>query len=355
MRFRQGMDEMIKKITIQEIAAELELSRNTVAKALTNSDTVAYDTRMLVIRKAWEMGYQKMSPSILEEYKLAGNTTPVKTVTILVRREVSVFWNSIIVGISDELNMNNCRMRLSFISAEDERDLVLPRDFQEDMDAVILMSVFNPKYTELILSRNLPVVFLDEPIGDFSIPNNCDTIVTHGRASVRKLTMALIGQGLEKIGFIGDITYCESMRERFDGYMDAMTSSGLTVDPSLLFTRRLPELFSDAEIENIIKGIKNMPEAIVCANDDIALKCMRALKKHGYSVPADVAITGFDNEESLTQADPKLTTVSVKHQMLGKRLVRQLLWRMEHMDFPREIVYISTDPIFRRSSQKYRN
>ena len=135
---------MIKKVTIQNIAAELGLSRNTVAKALTNSDTVAYDTRMSVIKKAWEMGYQKMSPQILEEYKLVENSVDNKTVIILAKRELSVFWNTIVVGISDELNHNNCRMRLNFVSAEDEAELVLPRDFQDGVDAVILMSVFKP-------------------------------------------------------------------------------------------------------------------------------------------------------------------------------------------------------------------
>ena len=142
---------MIKKVTIQDIAAGLSLSRNTVAKALNNSETVAYDTRQMVIKKAWEMGYQKMSPSILDEFKLAENPAGNKAVIILAKRELSVFWNTIIVGISDELNRNNCRMRLNFISSEDEANLVLPRDFQDGADAVILMSVFNPDYTELIL------------------------------------------------------------------------------------------------------------------------------------------------------------------------------------------------------------
>lgn len=343
---------MIKKVTIQEIAAELDLSRNTVAKALTNSDTVAYDTRITVIKKAWEMGYQKMSPSILEEYKLIESTPENKTVIILARRELSVFWNSIIVGISDELNRNNCRMRLSFISFEDEESLTLPRDFQDGIDAVILMSVFEPKYTELILRKNLPTIFLDNPIGRYDLAHNCDALITEGKTSVRKLTESLIAQGMKEIGFIGDITYCESIRQRYDGYVEAMTDAGLKLDEGIIFTSHLHDKYSYTEVEEIINGLKKIPEAIVCMNDDIAIKCMRALQKKGLNIPRDVALTGFDNEEILTQADPKLTTVSVKNQMLGKRLVHQLLWRMENRDFPRETISIETKPIYRRSSSK---
>ena len=342
---------MIKKVTIQEIAAELDLSRNTVAKALTNSSTVAYDTRMLVIKKAWEMGYQKMSPSVLEEYKLSGSTE-TRTVVILARRELSVFWNSIIVGISDELNKNNCRMRLNFISKEDENELILPRDFQDRADAVILMSVFEARYTEQILKLNLPTVFLDSPIGRYNLEHNCDAIVCEGKSSVADLTESLIAQGMTKIGFIGDVTYCESMLQRYSGYCAAMEAAGLKRDEHIIFNSHLPGMYSNTEVSNIIAGFPYIPEAIVCSNDDIALKCIRALAKLGLGCPSDVAVTGFDNEEILTQAEPRLTTVNVKNQMLGKRLVQQLMWRIENPDYPRETVSIATKPIYRNSSKK---
>ncbi len=343
---------MIKKVTIQDIAAEMGLSRNTVAKALSNSETVAYDTRLGIVRKAWEMGYQKMNPSVLEEYKIVENRADNKTVIILAKRELSVFWNSIIVGISDELNRFNCRMRLNFISSEDEENLVLPRDFYEDADAVILMSIFNPRYTESILEKKLPTVFLDSPAGDFEIEHNCDSIICEGASSVRKITDSLIKQGLTSIGFIGDVTYCESIRQRFSGYCSAMADNGVRVDPGIIFTKHLPEMYSHAEVEEIIGGFKYIPQAIVCSNDDIALKCIRALVRKGLKCPGDVAVTGFDNEEALTQAEPKLTTVLVQHQMLGRRLVQQLLWRMSNPAYPVETVLLATKPIYRRSSMK---
>ncbi len=343
---------MIKKVTIQDISAELGLSRNTVAKALTNSDTVAYDTRMSVIKKAWEMGYQKMSPSILEEYKLVENSADNKTVVILAKRELSIFWNTIIVGISDELNHNNCRMRLNFISAEDEEELALPRDFQDGVDAVIMMSIFRPEYTELILKKNLPTVFLDCPIGSYDLENNCDSVICEGRSSVYQITENLISQGMTSIGFIGNINYCESINQRYQGYRAALAAHGLKIDESIMFTKPLPETYSHSEVEKIMNSFPYIPHAIVCANDDIALKCMRALMKKGLKCPNDVAVTGFDNEEALTQADPKLTTVMVHNQMLGKRLVQQLVWRIKNPDFPKETVSIATKPIYRKSSLK---
>lgn len=345
---------MIKKVTIQEIAAELNLSRNTVAKALTNSESVAFDTRMTIIKKAWEMGYQKMDPAILEEYKITPATNEPKTVLVLARREMSVFWNSIIVGISDELNHNNFRMRLGFVSPEDEANPVLPRDFQDRIDAIILMNVFEPRYTELILKRDLPTIFLDCPIGRYNLEHNCDSVITEGRSSVAALTKSLLNQGMTKIGFIGDITYCESMNQRFSGYCMALAEAGMRLDESIVFNSHLPEQYSYSEVDDIINKFPFVPEAVVCANDDIALKCIWAYSKRDIKCPEDIAITGFDNEEVLTQADPKLTTVSVKNQILGRRLVQQLMWRLKNPEFPRETVSIATKPIYRCSSMRKR-
>lgn len=344
---------MTKKVTIQEIAAEMNLSRNTVAKALMNSDTVAYATRAEIVRKASEMGYQKMSPSVLEEFKLSKFSNESRTVIIMARRELSVFWNSIIVGISDELNRNNCRMRLNFISAEDEANMVLPKDFDDAVDAVILTSIFEASYTKMILSRELPTIFLDSPIGRFALQHNCDSIVTEGRESVAAITESLICQGMKKIGFIGDITYCESFFQRYAGFCSAMQAAELRIDWDIVFSSSLPQNYSNAELEEILDKFPYVPDAIVCANDDIALKCLRAYIKRGVNCPQDIAITGFDNEERLTQAESKLTTVSVHNQMLGQRVVQQLMWRMQHPEFPKETISIATKPIYRKSSQRF--
>ena len=341
---------MIKKVTIQDIAEELQLSRNTVAKALTNSNVVAYDTRMAVIKKAWEMGYQKMDATMLEEYDLIDSSEKKRTVIILARNEMSLFWNSILVGISEELNSHNCRMRMAFVSPENEKDGVLPDDFKDEIDAVILMSVFEPVFTERVLKEKLPTVFLDSPIGHYRVEHNCDSVICDGRESVAAITKTLIDQGLRKIGFVGNITYCESLYQRYQGFVEGMDSAGLVIDESIVFTEHMPQMYSIDEVESIVNRFPYLPDAIVCANDDVAFKVMRAYIKKGIRSPRDYAITGFDNEEVLTQADPKLTTVGVRNRMLGRRLVQQLMWRILNPDFPKESVHIATKPIYRSSS-----
>lgn len=343
----------MKKVTIQDVARELNLSRNTVAKALNNSDTVAYETRYLVIEKAYEMGYSKLSPVVLNEFKLRNKIDETKTIVVLTRREISVFWNSIIMGISDELNKYGCKLQFNFISEQDEKNLVLPLDLQADVSGVLILSVFSDEYISQIMKQNIPTVFLDAPRDVERFLSYGDVIICEGKNSVKKVTRDLISQGLESIGFIGDITYCRSIYDRYLGYVEALKEAGLKQDSSILVTSHTDyKYYKTQEVDAAIATFPYMPEAIVCANDDIALDVIRCLKKRGLSVPEDVAVTGYDNVEGMAQVEPILTTVRVGNQRLGRRLVQQLMWRLQNPSFPKEIVYIGVEVIFRQSSQK---
>jgi transcriptional regulator with XRE-family HTH domain len=155
--------DSMKRVTIQDVARELNLSRNTVSKALSNSSTVAYETRYLVIEKAYEMGYSKLSPAVLNQFKIRDKLDNTKAIVVLARREISVFWNSIIMGISDELKKYGCKLQINFISEQDEKNLNISFEQQRDIGGIIVLSVFSNEFISQIIKQNLAVVFLDCP------------------------------------------------------------------------------------------------------------------------------------------------------------------------------------------------
>jgi LacI family transcriptional regulator len=343
----------MKKITIQDVAKELNLSRNTVAKALNNSDTVAYETRYVVIKKAYEMGYSKLSPIVLNEYKIKDRLEKTKTVVVFVRRELSTFWNRIIMGISDELNKNNCRLQLNFISEEDEINHIPPLDMQSEMSGIIILNVFNKSFLELIIRKDVPVVFLDGPSNVHEISGLGDVVIFEGFNSTRLITEHLIEQGIEKIGFIGDISYCRTIRDRYDGYMAALLNHGIQPEEQFVITNHVEyRYYKQEEIIRELEKLDGMPEAFVCSSDDIAKDVMLWLKRRGIKVPQEVAVTGFDDKEEVELLSPPLTTVHIGNQRMGRRMVQQLMWRLENMDLPKETITINTEIVIRESSVK---
>ncbi len=345
--------KQMRKVTIQDVAGELDLSRNTVAKALNNSETVAYETRYLVIKKAYEMGYSKLSPVVLNDFKIKDSLERTKTIVVFARRELSAFWNRIIMGISDELNKNNCRLQFNFISEEDEANHVLPLDMQTDMSGIIILSVFRKSYLELIIKKDVPVVFLDGPSNVHEIAGWGDILLFEGYNSTRILTEHLLSQGMKKIGFIGDTTYCRTIRDRYEGYAAALEQYGILPEDKFVFNRHVEHrYYRQEEIAKVMESLTAMPEAFVCANDDIAKDVMLWLKKKGIRIPEEVAVTGFDDKEEVELLSPSLTTVHIGNQRMGRRLVQILMWRIGNMDLPKEIVIINTETVIRESSVK---
>jgi len=346
-----------RRVTIQSIAKELNLSRNTVSKALKDSQDVSEETKHLVIRKAMDMGYSKLSPVLLRRYDIGVKSTGDKSIVVLARKEDSIFWSSIIMGISDGVNQLGSTLQVNFVSQHDEKNLILPLNFHNKVEGIIFLNVFSKKYIDEIVRCNgdTPAVFLDAPSDVQTIGHYGDIIVLEGFSSIQKITQHLIKQGIKKIGFIGDITYCKTMHDRYQGYLAAMKSSGLEVDDSIVAVYHPPNRFYEfGEVEAALKRFPYLPEALVCANDDIALNAIKYLKLQKISIPQDIAVTGYDDLESTMHVvEPFVTTVGFSKQGLGKRLVQQLMWRMDNKDFPNEVVYIGGNVIFRRSSFKH--
>ena len=88
----------------------------------------------------------------------------------------------------------------------------------------------------------------------------------------------------------------------------------------------------------------NMPQAIVCANDAMAIGAMERLQQNGYRIPEDVIVTGFDNDELSEFFVPSLTTVDRRQELLGENAVNLLFERSDDVN-----VQIDTKTIYRES------
>ena len=90
----------------------------------------------------------------------------------------------------------------------------------------------------------------------------------------------------------------------------------------------LEESFNSASGYDMMKKIlsmKNRPTAVFAASDAIAIGAMRALKKHGYRIPEDVSIIGFDDIYISGYMEPALTTVHIPRHYMGRLAVKRLI------------------------------
>lgn len=338
------------KVTIQSMARDLNLSRNTVALALKKSEHVSPRTQEMVCRYAAKVGY--LEESVRQEEKTEEKKT-VYHIMIVRKADKAVYWDKVINGISREASKNNCQIHVGVITDEEEKMGQLPLGLDEKIHAVFCVKLLNWDYMKKIKEKGYQIIVLD----DYKKSKGAalgDVVRIEGADPVAIMTRHLIDQGMRRIGFLNEHSNSyETMYDRYSGYQEAMEEAGIVMEKALVKPdMEGRDFYSEEKFEKLAKEYREtMPDAIVCGNDQIAQRLTQAFRKIGIRVPEDIALTGFDDDEA-EHMDPFFTTVHVNANWLGQRMVQSFLWRMQNLDAPYEKIVVSGDVIIRKSSCK---
>ncbi len=338
----------MSKITIQDIAREMGLSRNTVSLALKGSPSVTKRTQERVRKYACEVGY-------LEEYHPKAYRKDEKIQVMLLRKpDIAVFWDKIISGISEEASAQNFQMQVAVVNAEAEETMQLPNGIDNNIKAVFCINPFEREYVKKIKDMGIMIFSFDGYV-TFKGETLGDEVKMESHMAIYEIVMHLIGQGIRNIGFLSEHSHTfETMYDRYQGYVRAMEQAGLPLNKKVIYSdAENDDFYSIRTFEQIVDNLEEIPEAFVCGNDEIAKYLTRAFRNKGYKVPEDIAITGFDNDEEGVLS-PFFTTVGMDVKWLGRRLVQCLARRLMYPESPHEKVVVSSKAIFRKSSIKNR-
>lgn len=336
----------MKKAKIQDIADFLKVSRVTVWKVFNNKEGVSEEMRQRVLQYAAQLEYQPLGNKSLPD-----PAPQQMLVSVVVSRpESSSFWIKIIHELAEEFSRKGIGLMYTYLPSDIEETYSLPTSLTSgNLHGIIVMNVYETKMIELLNDLPIPKVFLDIVT---SIPVDVlkgDLLLLEGHDSIGEIVKSMIKSGRKKIGFIGDIYYAKTNMERYEGFISTMKDHGLTVDPTLCYTGSMRLHTYASIIDDFVLNLPSMPDAFVCVNDHAATMLLQCLTSNGYRVPEDVAISGYDDNNEFAYTK-ELTTVRVDNKLLGKRLAKQLLYRMENSNFPYEITYIRPKVVFRTST-----
>ncbi len=117
------------------------------------------------------------------------------------------------------------------------------------------------------------------------------------------------------------------------------------------FTESTDSILTDNKL-NIFKQVKEvqeLPEVFVCSNDNAAIQLCSALKIIGYQVPEDIGVVGFDDIDLSSMITPKITTIRVNKELMGKKAIQRLVWRIANPKEPVENIIMNVDIVERES------
>jgi DNA-binding LacI/PurR family transcriptional regulator len=185
--------------------------------------------------------------------------------------------------------------------------------------------------TQLARARfDLPVVLL----GEVDAPLTMDRVMIDNMAAARQITECLIESGHRRIGFVGHerTSLSETSRQRLEGFQMALQRARLTPDPrSLIATDSISSASAVAAVGAALDAGLSC-DALVCRDDLAAIGTLRALQSRGLRIPADVAVTGWDDIALSATTFPSLTTVAPDLDALARRALTLLIDRIEGYD-----------------------
>lgn len=342
----------MKKVTIQDIADALGVSRNTVSKAINNSDGLADATREQILEKAIEMGYKQFS--YVSTLSRASSISSAQDrpeyqgeIALLTNAFLtnSHFASTMLDKFQREISQLGFTLNTHRVTEKDLKEMCLPITFRrEQVQAIICIEMFNRTYDEMICSLGIPVLFIDGPakLDGFSLP--CDQLYMENTVAITRFVNDMLAAGRRHIGFIGNYRHCQSFYERYAAFRLSMLMGNAPVDERFCF---YSNYYGDY-IEQL--AAIEMPDAFICANDFVAGDLIRGLFAIGKSVPDDVWILGFDDAPESRISRPMLSTVHIHTQIMAFTAVQLLLSRMKEPSLDYRVVHTETDLIYRDST-----
>lgn len=358
---------MATRVTIQDIANELQLSRNTVSKAINNTGVLADATREKILRKAAEMGYKQFAYLPLFQPESAASPADAPTNAPAEaeaqpggKREIAMlttcflssshFSSMTLDRFQSEIHHLHYCMTIYRISPEELRQRRLPSAFDPERTAgIICFEVFDYEYAQMLCEQGIPLLFVDSPVTELKAPLKADLLYMDNHVEIQHFIQIMHQRGRDRIGFIGEIGHCQSFFERYSAYASAMTQLGLAGSLKYCALDGLaPDYFEDA-LRSMLQT-PGLPDVFICANDFVAIDTIRALRNLGVSVPEDVWICGFDDSQEASVMTPRLTSIHIHGQIMGFTAADLLMTRIKEPSLNYRTVYTETNLILREST-----
>lgn len=303
-------------ITIRDVAKLAGVSISTVSNAINGAPNVGEDTRARVLAAAAELGYVPNLNARLMKTRKTNN------IGLFLPNIHTTFYTRLAQAMYEACSKAKYAM-LIHISDSYPSAWLVSVILSSNMDgAVILNEHLQDEHVDLLRRKNIPFVFLDKLItGD-----RLSSVLVDNRMGIFQGVEYLVHTGHRRIAFLGGTNNFDS-QERLEAFHAAMAAFRQEVDPRLLMQGWFEEKAAYGVLRAKLMELPReaLPDAIFCANDEMAVGCLRALSDSGLQVPRDVSVLGFDDWDAASRCEPPLTTIHNSLGQMGAMAVEELL------------------------------
>jgi DNA-binding LacI/PurR family transcriptional regulator len=237
----------------------------------------------------------------------------------------SEYFTRIISGVVDALRQTEYDVKFIMVKDEEYADASRKILKEHSIDGLLLLTWrIHPRFIqEALEGSDLPVVI----VNDYTPELKANIVYSNNHAGVHLAFKHLLNRGYRKIGMLqGPDEASLDAKERYHVYLDMLKEYELPFEPA--HYRKCDYFFEEdgyLKMMDMIHSSKNLPRALLCFNDDIAIGALKALKESWIKCPEEIAVIGYDGIERGKYVVPPLTTIRQPLERMGREMVNILI------------------------------
>lgn len=317
---------MKRKVTLKQIAKELDVSISTVSKSLRDSPEISEDTRQKVQAFAKLYNYK---PNLIA---LSLKNRKTKTIGIIIPEIVHHFFATVISGIEHVANEHGYNVMVCLSDESFDKEVINMEMLANGSIDGFIMSLSKETqhkkdfhHITEVINQGMPVVMFDRVTNDIL----CDKVIIDDNLAAFNAVQQLINKDFKKIALITTVDYVSVGKLRTDGYIKALKNNDRKVDDNLILKIEDIE-HCDEPIEALLAN--HELDAVFAVNELFAVTAIKAAKKLGKKVPEDLSVIGFTDGIISKYSSPSITTVSQNGIKMGGKAAQMLIDRLESED-----------------------
>lgn len=328
--------------TITQVARKAGVSKATVSRVINNSKPVRAETRLRVLQAIEELDF-KPNPAARS---LVNKKS--RTIGVVVTDIANLFVSVLVKGIEEVAYSNGYNIFICNSHASDEKEIELLMMLKDKrVDGIIfLTSRLKKEHKTFFKNSRLPIALVnvgydEEKVIGFRIDN---------RKAAYDMTTYFLNKGYTRVGMIrASLDDIYTGRDRYFGYCQALKDYGVPVSDELVKTGSLETVDGYAAATEMCRN-GSVPEALFVACDLMAFGAIKALIDHGYRVPEDIEVAGFDDVPMASYYHPSLTTVRQPIEDMGRFASEELIKCTEGREAQKGEVILPHQIIYRDST-----
>lgn len=296
-----------KKVTIDDIARDLQVSKTTVSRAISGKGRIGSATRERVLKYIQETNYK---PNAVAKGLAQSKTYNIGFVMPGDYNLVDLpFFQECLMGVSEIASSYDYDVLISMVSERDIHQLERMIDNHKVDGVILTRTLVKDKPAELLKEKGIPFVTIGTTLNKEVVQVDNDH-----RSACRELTGILLRKGIRKMALIGGSKSHVVTQKRLQGFKDAFLEQSCSPDNSLIYM----DVENSVMVERIVEElIERHVECVICMDDSICTHVLNKLRKEKLRVPADIKVASFYNSSLLESNIPSITSLNFDVKEMG--------------------------------------